>query len=55
MESGFGKRIMYGSDQMAWDDAIPLSIKTIENAPFLTEEQKQDIFYNNAAKFYNIK
>ena len=55
LDGGFGKRIMYGSDQMAWEDAIPLSIKNIENAPFLTEEQKQDIFYNNAAKFYNIK
>ena len=55
MESGFGKRIMFGSDQMAWPDAIPLAIKNVENAPFLTEEQKQDIFYNNAARFYNIK
>jgi len=55
LDGGFGKRIMYGSDQMAWEDAIPLSIKNIENAPFLTEEQKQDIFYNNATKFYDIK
>ena len=55
IEGGFGKRIMYGSDQMAWEDAIPLSIKKVEDAPFLTEEQKQDIFYNNAARFYNIK
>jgi predicted TIM-barrel fold metal-dependent hydrolase len=55
IDGGFGKRIMYGSDQMAWEDAIPLAIKNVENAPFLTEEQKQDIFYNNAAKFYNIK
>ena len=55
IEGGFGKRIMYGSDQMAWEDAIPLSIKNVENAPFLTEEEKQDIFYNNAARFYNIK
>jgi uncharacterized protein len=54
IEGGFGKRIMYGSDQMAWEDAIPLSIKNIENAPFLTEEQKQDIFYDNAAKFYGL-
>jgi hypothetical protein len=43
MEVGLGNRIMYGSDQMAWDDAIPLSIKNVENAPFLTEAQKQDI------------
>ena len=55
IDGGFGKRIMYGSDQMAWEDAIPLSIKNVENAPFLTEAQKQDIFYNNAAKFYGIK
>ena len=55
IDGGFGKRIMYGSDQMAWPDAIPLAIQNVENAPFLTEEQKQDIFYNNAAKFYNIK
>jgi hypothetical protein len=55
IENGLGSRIMYGSDQMAWDDAIPLSIKNVENAPFLTEAQKQDIFYNNAARFYNIK
>lgn len=51
---GLGKRIMYGSDQMGWPDAIPLSIKNVENVPFLTEEQKQDIFYNNASVFYNI-
>ena len=55
MESGFGKRIMFGSDQMAWPDAIPLAIQNVENAPFLTDEQKQDIFYNNATRFYNIK
>ena len=54
MDAGFGKRIMYGSDQMGWPDAIPLSIKTIENAPFLTESQKQDIFYNNAKVFFNL-
>ena len=55
IDAGFGNRIMYGSDQMGWDDAIPLSIKNIERAPFLTEAQKQDIFYNNAVRFYNIK
>ena len=55
IDAGYGKRLMYGSDQVAWEDAIPLSIKNVENAPFLSEEQKQDIFYNNAARFYNIK
>ena len=55
VDAGLSKRLMYGSDQMYWEDAIPLSIRNVENAPFLTEEQKQDIFYNNAARFYNIK
>jgi hypothetical protein len=53
--AGFGKRIMYGSDQGAWPEVIPISIKNVEKAPFLTEAQKQDIFYNNAARFYGIK
>lgn len=55
IDAGFGKRLMYGSDQMAWDDAITLSIKNVEDAPFLNELQKQDIFYNNARRFYNLK
>jgi hypothetical protein len=54
VDAGFEKRIMYGSDQMVWNDAISLSIKNIEDAPFLSEEQKQDIFYNNAARFFNL-
>lgn len=54
MEAGFGKRIMYGSDQMGWPDAIGVSIRKIENAPFLNESQKQDIFYNNARVFFNL-
>ncbi len=55
MVAGFGKRLMYGSDQMIWEDAIPLSIKNVENAPFLNQKQKQNIFYNNAATFFNLK
>jgi len=54
IDGGFDKRIMYGSDEMVWSDAISLSIKNIEDAPFLSEKQKQDIFYNNAAAFLNI-
>lgn len=54
MVAGFGKRIMYGSDQMAWIDAIPLSIKNVESAAFLSDAEKNDIFYNNAVRFYNL-
>jgi len=54
MDAGFGKRIMYGSDQMEWAQAIDASIKAIETAPFLTKAQKRDIFYNNAVRFFKL-
>lgn len=51
IDAGFGERILFGSDQMIWPRTIEVAIRTIENAPFLTEKQKRDIFYNNAARF----
>jgi predicted TIM-barrel fold metal-dependent hydrolase len=52
--AGFGKRIMFGSDQMVWPELIGQAIEEIESAPFLTDEQKHDIFYNNAARFLGL-
>jgi uncharacterized protein len=54
VQAGYGKRVMFGSDQMMWPGAIDLSIATIEEAPFLSAEQKADIFYNNAARFLRL-
>jgi uncharacterized protein len=54
VEAGFGKRILFGSDQMVWPDAIGLAIEAIESADFLTEEQRRDILYNNAARFLRL-
>jgi predicted TIM-barrel fold metal-dependent hydrolase len=54
IDAGLGKRIMWGSDQMVWPRAIEVAIETIEDAPFLTAEQKRDIFYNNAARFLRL-
>lgn len=54
VDAGFGKRVMYGSDQMVWPGAIEVGIKAIEEAPFLTQAQKRDIFYNNAARFLRL-
>jgi predicted TIM-barrel fold metal-dependent hydrolase len=54
IRSGFGKRLMFGSDQMIWPEAIGMAIEGIESASFLTEEQKRDIFYNNAARFFRL-
>ena len=54
VQAGFHRRIMFGSDQMNWPDAIEEGIAAIETAPFLTEEQKRDILYNNAARFLRL-
>jgi len=54
VEAGNGERVMYGSDQIFWPDAIPISVEWIESAPFLSEEQKRDIFYNNAKRFLRL-
>lgn len=54
VEAGFGKRILFGSDQMIWPQTIEVAIDSIKSAEFLTEEQKRDIFYNNAARFLRL-
>jgi uncharacterized protein len=53
-EAGFGKRVMFGTDQMVWPGVIERSIKVINDAPFLTPNQKRDILYNNAARFLRL-
>jgi predicted TIM-barrel fold metal-dependent hydrolase len=54
IRSGFGKRLMFGSDQMVWPEAIGMAVEGIESARFLTGEQKRDIFYNNAVRFFRL-
>ena len=54
VDAGFIKRIMWGSDQMVWPRAIEVAIDTIQTAPFLSDDQKRDIFYNNAAQFLRL-
>jgi uncharacterized protein len=55
VRAGLGKRLMFGSDQMRWPEKIGEGIEAIENAPFLTEEQKRDILYNNAVRFLGLE
>lgn len=54
VQAGYGERIMFGSDQMIWTEAIGMAIENINAAKFLTEKQKRDIYYNNAAKFFRL-
>lgn len=53
IEYGFGKRIMFGTDQN-WPDAIPVAIEGIDAAPFLSPKQKKDIFHSNAVRFFRF-
>jgi uncharacterized protein len=54
VEAGFSKRIMFGSDAAMWPQVIGIGIEAIESADFLTEAQKRDILYNNAARFLRL-
>ena len=50
-QAGFLSRVMFGSDQMVWPEAIGRALATIKDAPVLSASQKRDILYNNAARF----
>ncbi len=54
VEAGFGKRILFGSDQMIWPETIRIALESIETANFLSESQKRDILYHNAARFLRL-
>lgn len=55
VEGGFEDRVMFGTDQLEWPGLEAYSISIIQNADYLTPQQKRDILYNNAARFYRIK
>jgi predicted TIM-barrel fold metal-dependent hydrolase len=54
VEAGYGKRILFGSDQMVWPGAIPAAIDAIQSANFLSASQKRDILHDNAARFLRL-
>ena len=54
IEAGYGDRVMFGSDQIIWPGLIEAAVRSIDEAPFLSLEQKRDIFYNNAARFLRL-
>ena len=51
VESGFTRRIMFGSD---FPDQLESGIQTIVDAPFLNAEQKAGILCGNAARFLRV-
>lgn len=54
VNAGFGKRIMFGSDNMVWPQAIEMGIESINKAHFLSAVQKRDILFHNAARFLRL-
>ena len=38
VEAGFGKRVLFGSDQMVWPETVETAIQSIEQAAFLAPE-----------------
>lgn len=53
--AGYLDRVMFGSDQMIWPYAIEKSIDFLNSLDFLTEEDKEGIFYSNAARFLRLE
>jgi len=54
VQAGFGKRILYGTDLLIWPKLLETSIGVIENANYLSFEQKRDILFNNAVRFFRL-
>jgi hypothetical protein len=50
VHAGLGKRIMFGSDY----SPIRSAIQSIETASFLSAEERRDILFNNAVKFFRL-
>ena len=54
VKAGFGDRVMLGTDQLLWPGLMAHSISIIQNADYLTSQQKRDILFNNAARFLRL-
>jgi predicted TIM-barrel fold metal-dependent hydrolase len=54
VDAGFEDRVMFGTDQLIWPKLMSYSISIIQNADYLTPEQKRDILFNNAARFLRL-
>jgi uncharacterized protein len=56
LRAGLGKRLMFGSGLTPeeWPREIRTAIALINEVPFLTSEQRDDFFGNNAAMFLRL-
>lgn len=54
VDAGFGKRILFGSDNIVWPQSFERAIDRIMSASFLSEEQRRDILCENAMRFLRL-
>jgi predicted TIM-barrel fold metal-dependent hydrolase len=54
MRAGLGERLMFGSDQMYWPEAIGMAVEATDSAEFLSVSEKRDVFHDNAARFFGL-
>jgi hypothetical protein len=47
-------RVMFGSDQMRWPEAIEMAVLRIKSLDYLDGKQKAGILYDNAARFLRL-
>ncbi|MBS1663657.1 MAG: amidohydrolase family protein [Bacteroidetes bacterium] len=53
-QAGCLSRVMFGTDQMVWTGATEKSLQFLNGLTFLSTKEKQDILYNNAARFLRL-
>lgn len=54
VETVGARRMLFGSDQMAWPQMIPEAVKATTDADYLTEDQKAKILWENAVRLYDV-
>jgi len=55
VQAGYSKRVMFGSDPVTFPENIGVAVDAVKSADFLTPEQKSDILYHNAARFFRLE
>ncbi|WP_338241471.1 amidohydrolase family protein [Aurantiacibacter hainanensis] len=54
VDAGLAGRIMFGTDSLVWPEMLDRSIAIIEEADYLTDQQKHDILFGNAVRFLEL-
>jgi uncharacterized protein len=55
VQAGYSKRIMFGSDSLGFPENVEAAVDAVKAADFLTPEQRSDILYHNAARFFRLE